>query len=173
MEGCAMKRLIIILIAVAFGAMAIGFVLNLVEPDDDGVRKVAEVEVIVEEPAPISFFDLLSVAAPVIRNEKVGRYINFVARYELEGEGALENARELRPRLRDAIIRRLNKTPVPLMQDSRDLDPDRLRELFLASGRRVLGREVVKDVVVEPARATRPTVQREPEPAPAREGGHD
>ena len=163
-----MKRLVIILIAVALGAMGIGFVLNLVEGGGDDDKVVVEVE-IVEEPAPISFFELRSVAAPVIRGEKVGRYINLVARFELEGEGALENARELTPRLRDDIIRRLNKTPVPLLPDSRDLDPDRLRELFVAAGRRVLGREVVKDVLVEPARATRPTVQRQPEPA--REGG--
>ena len=127
------------------------------------------------EPEPISFFDLKdAVAAPVIRQGKVARYVTLSARFELEGEGALEKAlekaRELAPRLRDDIVRRLNKTPVPLLEDSRDLDPDRLRELFLASGRRVLGREIVKDVLVEPARASQPAAP-EPAPAPRREGG--
>ncbi len=163
-----MKRFIIILIAVAVGALGIGFVLSLFDSAEDQVVAKVEVEV---EPEPISFFDLKdTVAAPVIRQEKVARYVTLSARFELEGEGALEKARELAPRLRDDIVRRLNKTPVPLLEDSRDLDPDRLRELFLASGRRVLGREIVKDVLVEPARASQPAAP-EPAPAPRREGG--
>lgn len=166
-----MKRFIIILVAVATGALGIGFVLSLVDNAEDSVVAEVEEEVV---PAPISFFDLSTVAAPVIREEKVGRYVTLVARFELEGEGALEKARELTPRLRNDIVRGLNKSPVPLLDDSRDLDPDRLRDLFLASGRRVLGRDVVKDVPVEPARASQPVVEREPEPAPARddEDGH-
>jgi hypothetical protein len=143
------------LVAVAVGALGIGVVLNLLDSADDVV--VAEV---VEEvaPPPISHFDVMSVAAPVIRNAKVGRYVTLVARFELKGEGALE----LTPLVRDAIIRVLHKTPVPLLEDSRDLDPDRLRELFMAAGLRVLGREVVKDVLVGSARASGPVIQREP-----------
>lgn len=133
-----------------------------------GDSKPAEPKKVAAPPPPPKetlFFELAAMSAPVVQNGRVRRYTNIVARYELLGSKAdATHADDLRPRLRDALVRDYHRQPLPVTGDGRDLDFDAVRARFLAHGKRILGTDLVQNVSVEEAQASRP---RPPTPAPA------
>ncbi len=157
-----------VLLVLAGLASGIGFVLREVDRRAaEGPVAAVEEEVLGE----IQIFKLLTVAAPLLLDGKVGRYVNIEARYEIASDQGMERARDLLPRLRDDLVRGLHKNPVPLSGDGRSLDMNEVRKRFLISGRKFIGERTVQAVVVEVA-GTRPRLvqpQQEEEPA----GGDD
>ena len=122
----------------------------------------------VAEPPPpareTSFFELTAMSVPVVANGRVRRYSNIVAPYELLGSKADKaHSEELRPRLRDALVRDYHRQPMALTADGRDLDFDGARARFLAIGKRVLGAGLVQNVSIEEAQASQ---VRPPTPSP-------
>lgn len=134
-----------------------------------GDSKPAEPKKVAAAPPPppkeTLFFELVPMSAPVVQNGRVRRYSNIVARYELLGSKAdAAHADELRPRLRDALVRDYHRQPLALTSDGADLDFDAVRARFLALGKRVLGAELVQNVSVEEAQASRPRAPTPPPP---------
>jgi len=126
-------------------------------------KKVAEPP---PPPKETSFLELSARSVPVVSNGRVRRYSNVIARYELLGSKADHtHSEELRPRLRDALVRDYHRQPVVLSPDGRDLDFDNVRARFLAIGKRVLGPELVQNVSVEEAQVSQ---FRPPAPPPPR-----
>lgn len=126
-------------------------------------KKVAEPP---PPPKETSFLELSAMSVPVVSNGRVRRYSNVIARYELLGSKADHaHSEELRPRLRDALVRDYHRQPVVLTPDRRDLDFDNVRARFLAIGKRVLGAGLVQNVSVEEAQASQ---FRPPAPPPPR-----
>lgn len=128
-------------------------------------KKVAEPP---PPPRKTSFLELTAMSEPVVSNGRVRRYSNIVGRYELLGSKAdLAHAEELRPRLRDALVREYHRQPVALGSDGRDLDFDVVRSRFLATGKRVLGANLVQNVSVEEAQASQFRPSAPPPPRPS------
>ena len=158
------KKLLIIVGALVLLAGAGGGAVMVLSGGDAAPpppKKVAEPP---PPPKETSFLELTAMSVPVVSNGRVRRYSKIVARYELLGSKADHtHSEELRPRLRDALVREYHRQPVALTADGRDLDFDSVRARFLAIGKRVLGAGLVQNVSVEEAQASR---VRPPTPAP-------
>ena len=158
-------------------AAAAGGVLTMVDEADGGKKHVKEAVVAapVEVPPPVLLsFEITPVATPVIRGKKVARYIQIAAVYGLEGEDALEKAKELLPLLRDNLVRSLHMDPIPILGEGAELDMDALRERFMSTGKKFLGPDAIHELTVGKAEA-RKFIVRSPEPAPKKKksgGGH-
>ncbi|MCH8113373.1 MAG: hypothetical protein IH905_15700 [Proteobacteria bacterium] len=158
------------LAAVAGLSAAAGGILTKV--DEEKVAVVATVE---EEPLVILHYEIMPIATPVIRGKKVARYVQITARYELEGEETLIQAREILPMLRDDLVRSLHMDPIPLVGEDAELDMDALRERFMSAGKKFLGPDMVHNVTVDNAKRSGYIV-RSSEPPPKKKkssgGGH-
>lgn len=158
------------LAAVAGLSAAAGGILTKV--DEQEVAVVAVVEV---EPVVILQYEMLPIATPVIRGRKVARYLQIVARYELEGEETLVKAKEILPLLRDDLVRSLHTDPIPLVGEDAELDMEALRERFMLAGEKFLGPDLVHSVTVGAAKRSGYAI-RSPAPPPKKKksggGGH-
>ncbi len=153
------------------GGLSVGVAGVLGKVDEERGPKVAET--LVADAPVILHYQLEPLATPLIRGKKVGRYIHVVARYELEGAGSLERAREALPLLRDDLVRSLHMDPVPLVGDGDGLDMKALRERFMKSGKKFLGGDSVQDVTVGTAKKSGFIVRSsEPPPKKKSSGGH-
>ncbi len=104
--------------------------------------------------------------------DKVGRYVNIAAVYQVAGPVSLAHARKVTPLLRDGLVRDFHKNPVSLASDGRSLNMVDLQRRFLRCGKKIIGDKLVISVAVEEARRRIKIPAPAPPPKPKPNGGH-
>lgn len=99
------------------------------------------------EDGPI-YLRLERIMVPVIHENDVQKLIAFVLVVEFADPESRERAKLMMPRLIDAFRRDLHIL-VSRPSGSEEMDLARFKRYLLASGKRVLGQESVKDVLIE------------------------
>ncbi len=119
-------------------------------------EEVAEVKVEEPvEPAETVVYEMRPLGVPVIRDDKIRRYVIMSAKYELLARpDQAAHAEEDRPILRDAIVRSVHANPLRLKEDGW-IDPRDLNARFLQSANKVF-HDIVQSVEVGEAKAGRP-----------------
>ena len=91
-------------------------------------------------------------AVPVIRDDRIARQVILTVKLDLRDAAAKAEVNEKMPLLRDALLTRLHATLARgALQSGQSFDAVRLKRQFLAECDRVLGKGVVREVLIEAA----------------------
>lgn len=126
------------------------------------------------EPATPIVYQIRPLSVPLIRGDKVSRYLIVVGRYDLLARPDQASlAEENRPLLRDAIVRDVHARPLKLTEDG-SVDAHDLEARFLASAKKVFPSGIVQSVEAGAAKAGRPAPAAAAPPPPKKSsgGGH-
>jgi flagellar basal body-associated protein FliL len=89
---------------------------------------------------------------PVIRDDRVARQVALTVKLELQGGAAKTLVNEKMPLLRDALLTRLHAVlSRGGLDNGQSFDAVRVKRQFLAECDRVLGKGVVREVLIEEA----------------------
>lgn len=93
------------------------------------------------------YLDMEPFIIPVIREDRVVKYLSLSVKLELAGPGAEAKVKEMMPYVRDAFLTRLH---IALSRGDTGLNADtaRLKHQLLAEAERVLGPDQVHDVLI-------------------------
>lgn len=138
-----MKKIIIIVIAllVLGGGGFAGWKYFL-----SGDKSAAPAEGEKENAGPV-YLDMEPFIVPVIREDRVVKYLSLAIKLELAGPKAEAKVKEMMPYVRDAFLTRLH---IALSRGDTGLNADtaRLKHQLLAEAERVLGPDQVRDVLI-------------------------
>jgi len=138
-----MKKIIIVVIAllVLGGGGFAGWKYFL-----SGDKSAAPAEGVKESAGPV-YLDMEPFIIPVIREDRVVKYLSLAVKLELAGPNAEAKVKEMMPYVRDAFLTRLH---IALSRGDTGLNADtaRLKHQLLAEAERVLGPDQVRDVLI-------------------------
>lgn len=97
--------------------------------------------------AGLVYLDMEPFVIPVIREDRVVKYLSLSVKLELAGPAAEAKVKEMMPYVRDAFLTRLH---IALSRGEAGLNADtaRLKRQLLAESERVLGTNQVRDVLI-------------------------
>ncbi|NQV79893.1 MAG: hypothetical protein HQ495_05020 [Alphaproteobacteria bacterium] len=169
-----MKKILILVGGIVLLVVVAAVGMSLVSGGGGEEEEVAEakVEAPLEAATPV-VYDIRPLSVPLIRGDKVRRYLIVVGRYDLLARPDQASlAEENRPLLRDAIVRDVHARPLKLTEDG-SVDTHDLEERFLASANRVFAKGIVQSVEAGAAKAGRPAPPAAAPPPPKKSsGGH-
>ena len=84
---------------------------------------------------------------PILQKDRLSHYLHVELSVQVVDEEAADLFREKMPYFRDALIRRLHKTPLRLRGGDRDADMGALRRAVMSSADKVVGAGRVLDVL--------------------------
>ncbi|HLF59503.1 MAG TPA: flagellar basal body-associated FliL family protein [Alphaproteobacteria bacterium] len=99
-----------------------------------------------EKTGPI-FMDLEPFIVPVIRENRVVKYLSLSIKIELTGPAAEAKVKEMMPYLRDAYLTRLH-TALSRGDPAQGYDAAKLKRQLMAESDKVLGEGLVHDVLI-------------------------
>lgn len=139
-----MKKLVIIIVALLLLGGG-GFAVWKYFFKDGGpaeVQKPAEGE----GQGPI-FVDMEPFVIPVIREDRVVKYLSLAVKLDINGPEAKKKVDEMMPYLRDAFLTRLHAV-LSRGDPNQTYDAEKLKRQLLAESERVLGPGLVRDVLI-------------------------
>lgn len=95
------------------------------------------------------FVELDLLTAPFVRGGKFVQYVVLVINLEASNDDAVEEIRAAMPRLRDAFVTELHTIATMRNPDQKMLNIARIKARLLASANEVMGKSIVRDVLVQ------------------------
>ena len=99
-----------------------------------------------QQDGPI-YIDLEPMIIPITREDRVVKYTSLSIKLEVNGPAAKAKVDQFMPYVRDAFLTRLMVT-LSRGDPSQPYDPEKLKRQLLAESERVLGPDMVKDVLI-------------------------
>lgn len=173
-----MKRLILLCGVVLVLLIGVGAALTLVGGSKK--EKLVEVAVAAPQPPPPSdpiTLDLSAVSVPLVRDGKVRRHVTLLVKYDVVTRpGDKAKLDEIKPYLRDALVREAHNHPFVLSTDGFELDLRDVETRMVAIGKRFYGADSVRGVQVgEPSPqvpSAQPAPAKQPPPKKSTGGSH-
>lgn len=95
------------------------------------------------------YYEMEPITAPFVRDGAFTRFVTLILDLELSGSRDLQHVRDFTPRLRDAFATDLLDLAMIRPPEERLLNIARVKARLLASAKRVLGEDAVRDVLVQ------------------------
>ena len=96
-----------------------------------------------------SYIELKPITAPFVRDGKFAHYVVLVVNIEVANETAKSKVKAYMPKLRDAFVTELHALAAVRPSSQRLINVARVKARLMAGTERVLGPDVVRDVLVQ------------------------
>ncbi len=95
------------------------------------------------------YYTLQPFTVPVVRNGRIAKHVSFVITLETSGLANKDKILEARKRLRDSFLRDLHGVMSIRRKDGRSFKTSVLKKRLMAASKRVLGEDIVSDILIE------------------------
>ena len=95
------------------------------------------------------YYTLQPFTVPVVRNGRIAKHVSFVITLETSGLANKDKILEARKRLRDSFLRDLHGVMSIRRKDGRSFKTSVLKKRLMAASKRVLGEDIVRDILIE------------------------
>ncbi len=95
------------------------------------------------------YYTLQPFTVPVVRNGRIAKHVSFVITLETSGLANKDKILEARKRLRDSFLRDLQGVLSIRRKDGRSFKTSVLKKRLMAASKRVLGEDIVSDILIE------------------------
>ena len=97
------------------------------------------------------YYTLQPFTVPIVRDGRIARHVSFVVTLETRGVANKDKILEARKRLRDSFLQDLHGVLSIRRKDGRSFKTSVLKKRLMAVSKRVLGEDIVRDILIENA----------------------
>ncbi len=95
------------------------------------------------------YYTLQPFTVPVVRDGRIARHVSLLITLETSGLANKDKILEARKRLRDSFLRDLHGVMSIRRKDGRSFKTSVLKKRLMAASKRVLGEDIVRDILIE------------------------
>jgi flagellar basal body-associated protein FliL len=97
------------------------------------------------------YYTLQPFTVPIVRDGRIARHVSLLVTLETRGLANKDKILEARKRLRDSFLRDLHGVMSIRRKDGRSFKTSVLKKRLMAVSKRVLGEDIVRDILIETA----------------------
>ena len=97
------------------------------------------------------YYTLQPFTVPIVRDGRIAKHVSFVITLETSGLANKDKILEARKRLRDSFLQDLHGVLSIRRKDGRSFKTSVLKKRLMAVSKRVLGEDIVRDILIENA----------------------
>ncbi|TDI57663.1 MAG: hypothetical protein E2O94_05635 [Alphaproteobacteria bacterium] len=97
------------------------------------------------------YYTLQPFTVPIVRDGRIARHVSLLVTLETRGVANKDKILEARKRLRDSFLRDLHGVMAIRRKDGRPFKTSVLKKRLMAVSKRVLGADIVRDILIEVA----------------------
>lgn len=95
------------------------------------------------------YYTLQPFTVPIVRDGRIARHVSLLVTLETRGAANKDKILEARKRLRDSFLRDLHGVMAFRRKDGRPFKTSVLKKRLMAVSKRVLGADIVRDILIE------------------------
>ena len=95
------------------------------------------------------YYTLQPFTVPIVRDGRIARHVSLLVTLETRGVANKDKILEARKRLRDSFLRDLHGVMAFRRKDGRPFKTSVLKKRLMAVSKRVLGADIVRDILIE------------------------
>ena len=95
------------------------------------------------------YYTLQPFTVPIVRDGRIARHVSLLVTLETRGVANKDKILEARKRLRDSFLRDLHGVMAIRRKDGRPFKTSVLKKRLMAVSKRVLGADIVRDILIE------------------------
>ncbi len=99
----------------------------------------------------MEYYTLQPFVIPIVRNGRIARHVSLLITLETRGVANKDKILEARKRLRNSFLRDLHGVMSIRRKDGRSFKTSVLKKRLMAVSKRVLGEDIIRDILIEAA----------------------